>query len=195
MKSSKQSSKDQMDALENLNRELRGEIRKRKQAEKKLDHLNAVLKAIRNVNQLIVRVKEKDQLIKGACRRLIATRGYHNCWIALFDEKTGFDAAAESGVGKKFSELVQIFRRGDLVANAREALKRPGILLSEDPSKTCRDCPLADQYSGRAALCVRLEHAGRIYGILAVSLPQWAGKDKEEQSLLREIAVSPLRCM
>ncbi|MBW2097137.1 MAG: PAS domain S-box protein, partial [Deltaproteobacteria bacterium] len=135
-----------------------------------------------------VREKEKDQLIKGACRRLIATRGYHNCWIALFDEKAGFDAAAQSGVGKKFADLVQIFRRGDLVANARNALKRPGVLLSEDPGKTCKDCPLADQYSGRAALCVRLEHAGRIYGILVVSLPQWAGKDKEEQSLLREIA-------
>jgi len=163
-------------------------LEEKQQAEKKIDHLSAVLKAIRDVNQLIVREKKKGRLIKGACRKLIATRGYHNCWIALFDEKGGFDAAAESGVGEKFAELLEILRRGDLMANVRKTLKRPGVSLSENPNKTCGDCPLAHQYAERSAMCVRLEHAGRIYGILAVSLPQWAGKDKEEQSLLCEMA-------
>ena len=49
----------------------------RKQAEARIEHLNLVLRAIRNVNQLVAREKNPDKLLKGACNLLIETRGYH----------------------------------------------------------------------------------------------------------------------
>ncbi len=45
-------------------------------AQEKSDHLNAILGAIRNVNQLIAREKDRDRLIQKACENLIETRGY-----------------------------------------------------------------------------------------------------------------------
>ncbi len=63
------------------------DITERVRAEEKVAHLNRVLKAIRNVNQLIVREKDRDALVQGACDHLVATRGYHNAWIVLFDHQ------------------------------------------------------------------------------------------------------------
>ena len=48
----------------------------------RIEHLNAVLRAIRSVNQLIVRERDRDRLLEGVCESLIEMRGYHNAWIA-----------------------------------------------------------------------------------------------------------------
>jgi len=56
-------------------------------AEEKAAHLNRSLYAIRNVNQLIAREKDRGRLLKGTCDNLVQTRGYYNAWIALLDEK------------------------------------------------------------------------------------------------------------
>ena len=52
------------------------EITDRKLVEERITHLNRVLKAIRNVNQLIVREKEPQKLIEQACDLLVETRGF-----------------------------------------------------------------------------------------------------------------------
>ena len=41
-----------------------------------LEHTVRVLKAIRNVNQLITRAKDRDTLLQGACDSLTETRGH-----------------------------------------------------------------------------------------------------------------------
>ena len=63
------------------------DITERKLAEAELEHLNLVLRAIRNVNQLITREKDRGRLVQRTCDLLIETRGYYNAWIALLDEK------------------------------------------------------------------------------------------------------------
>ena len=54
------------------------DITERKQAEKKIKHLNSVLSAIRNVNQLITKERDRDKLLQGVCDKLIEARGYNN---------------------------------------------------------------------------------------------------------------------
>jgi len=54
--------------------------------EDRLEHLNAVLRAIRNINQLITHETDRGRLLQGACNSLVETRGYNNAWIALRDE-------------------------------------------------------------------------------------------------------------
>ena len=72
----------------------------RRRIEERMRHLNLVLRAIRSVNQLITREKDRDRLLKGACSTLTETRGYHNAWIALFDDNGRLLDWAESGLGK-----------------------------------------------------------------------------------------------
>jgi len=83
-----------------------------RQAEERIKHLNLVLYAIRSVNQLIAREKDRDRLLKGACDRLIETRGYYNAWIALLDESGGLVATAEAGLGEgAFLPLLERLKR------------------------------------------------------------------------------------
>ena len=47
-----------------------------KEREKHINHLNLVLQAIRNVNQLITFEKDKEKLLQGVCDCLTETRGF-----------------------------------------------------------------------------------------------------------------------
>ena len=164
------------------------DITERKQAEQKLEHLNAVLYAIRNVNQLITREKDRDRLLESICDSLIETRGYYNAWIALLDESRRLLVTAEAGLGKAFLPMVKRLKRGELTICGQRALSQSEVIVTEDPFSSCTDCPLANKYSGRGALTVRLEHGGKVYGLLCASIPAALTADEEEQALFREVA-------
>jgi signal transduction histidine kinase len=156
-------------------------------AQKKSDHLNAILSAIRNVNQLIVREKDRDRLIQRVCENLIETRGYYSAWIALVDESHRFLTAAEAGLGESFAPVVEMMNRGEFTRCGQNALKQSGIIIVNDVAADCADCPLVGTYSGRAGLAVRLEYHDRIYGILSVSIPVEMAADADEQLLFNEV--------
>lgn len=160
----------------------------RKWVEERPEHLNLVLRAIRSVNLLITREKDRDRLLQGACDRLVETRGYYNAWIALLDEAGGLVTTAEAGLGEKFTPLVERLKRGELTACGRRALSQSGVVVTEDPLSTCADCPLSAHYGGRGVLTVRLEHGGKVYGLLSASIPAHLTADREEQILFEEVA-------
>jgi signal transduction histidine kinase/DNA-binding response OmpR family regulator/HPt (histidine-containing phosphotransfer) domain-containing protein len=174
--------------LTETNKNLKREITKRKQAEEKLKHLNAVLIAIRNVNQLIAKEKDRDKLLKEVCENLIETRGYYNSWTALLDKSEGLVTTAEAGLGKDFLPIVERLKRGELTECAKRALAKPDVVVIRDPSATCLDCPLAGDYHGRGAMTIRLGHGGKVYGLLSTSVPRVFVSDAEEQSLFKELA-------
>lgn len=163
------------------------DITELERAEARIKHLNSVLRAIRNVNQLIVRTRDRDRLLQGACDCLIEAR-YHSAWIAMLDEAGRLVTTAEAGLGEEFLPIVERLERGELTDCARRALAQAGTLLIEDPSSVCTDCPLSGMYAGREAMIVRLEHGGRVYGLLAVSIPGDVVVDEEERSLFTEVA-------
>jgi len=174
--------------LEKRLRELEEDAVKYKEAENRVKHLNLVLRAIQNVNQLITREKDPDKLLQGTCNNLIETRGYHNVWIALFDEFGKLLKTVEAGLGEDFLPMLKHLKRGELNTCGRTALLQSDVVITEDPSSTCYDCPLAGKYSGRGAMTIRLEHDGKVYGLLSVSIPKNLIAYKEEQGLLREVA-------
>jgi len=167
---------------------LRQELTERQQAEKRMEHLAAVLRAIRNVNQLITREKDRDRLFKGACQNLVETRGYHNAWIALLDEAGELVAIAEAGLDKYFFPLIEQFKRGELPDCGQRALSQEGVIVTQDPPADCPDCPLSVTYGGGTGMTVRLEHEGKVYGLLTVSIPRDFIGDEEEQALFQEVA-------
>jgi PAS domain S-box-containing protein len=168
----------------------------RKRAEEKIEHLNLVLSAIRNVNQLITRERDRGRLLQGACETLIATRGYHSAWIALLDESggpvlSGAEGAvttAEAGLGENFLPLVERLKRGELTDCMQKALKQSGGVVTQDPSSTCANCPLSNTYNGWGAVTIRLEYGGKVYGLLSVSIPRDLAADEEERALFKEVA-------
>jgi PAS domain S-box-containing protein len=164
------------------------DITEHRRAEEKIEHLNLVLHAIRNVNQLITRERDRGRLLQGACETLIATRGYHSAWIALLDESEGLVTTAEAGLGEDFLPLVEQLKRGELTDCGRRALKESSGVVTENPASTCADCPLSSIYDGRGAVTIRLVYGGKVYGLLSVSIPRDLAADEEERALFEEVA-------
>lgn len=156
--------------------------------EERIEHLNLVLRAIRNVNQLITNERNRDKLLKGACENLVETRGYYNAWIALLDEFGKLVKTSEAGLDKDFLPMVKRLKSGKLTACGQEALKRTEVVSIVDPSSTCGDCPLVEKYAGRGAMTIRLEYRGKIYGLLSASVPRDFIAEEEKQALFNEIA-------
>jgi signal transduction histidine kinase/ABC-type uncharacterized transport system substrate-binding protein len=160
---------------------------RRKRAEERIEYLNTVLRAIRNVNQLITNEKDRGRLLQGACDSLVETRGYHGAWVGLIDNAREIVTTAEAGWGKDFSRMFARLKPGELPRCGRKALAQPGVVTIEDPRSTCTDCPLAETCAGKAAMTLRLEHGKTVYGMLSVSVPAGLGLGDEEVSLFEEV--------
>ena len=171
-----------------LNRRLRQACAERERATQRLEHLNLVLRAIGNVNQLIAREKDRNRLLKEACKNLIETGAYYGAWSALFDESGGIVTAAQAGLGESFLPMLDRLKGGELTTCGRTSLAEGEVVVTEDPAAACPDCPLSQDDAGRAGMTMRLEHAGNVYGLLCVSAPRDATADEEERALFREVA-------
>jgi len=164
------------------------DITKHKQAEEKIKHLNDVLRAIRNVNQLIAREKDRDHLIKGVCDCLTESLGYNSSWIALFDKSKKFTKAAEAGWGDNFIHFKKQLRKDKLPDFIERALKKTGITVIRDASSLLSRYFLSDKHVDDAIMIVRLKHGDTIYGLLSVTTPKDMAEDKEERMLFQEVA-------
>jgi len=164
------------------------DITARKQAEARMQHLTQVLRAIRDVNQLIVHEQDRDALLRRACEILVSTRGYRSAWAALRGEDGAAQTVAESGIGEDFAPVRQALARGDWPACCRQAQEQPdNVVPIHDTDRNCTTCRLAHTYRDIAALAGALRHGGRDYGALVVALPAGLADAPEEQSLFREL--------
>ncbi|MBC8184672.1 PAS domain S-box protein [candidate division KSB1 bacterium] len=168
--------------------EIAHDVTARKQAEAKIQHLNLVLRAIRNVNQLIVEEKDRDVLIQKVCEILTENRGYGYAWIVLLGEQGEYLNSAEAGLGKTFVPMKKMLEQGKLTDCGNKALKKKDVVVIEDIGKECGDCPLSANYAGRGGYSICIRHGDNIYGLLTVSVLGYFIKNKEEQDLFREVS-------
>jgi PAS domain S-box-containing protein len=164
------------------------DITERKEAENRIDHLNQVLRAIRNVNQLIVKEKDRGRLIESTCRNLSETRGYFHAWIVLFDHEGATAQTAQSGLDCGFEQVQDLLRRGKMPLCGKKALDREDTVVTRMTTRECGDCPLAGEYGDRAAMTIQLRHEGTSYGLLVVSIPADMADEEEEIALFEELA-------
>ena len=162
---------------------------KRVEAEARIRHLNLVLRAIRDVNQLITKEHDTGKLLDEACDILTQTRGYPFAVIALINEAG--EVAKLSSAGQMSESLG--LREGDLFAkNATACLETTrntsGVMVIEELDTFCGNCTLLDSEQGYGALGARLEFSGRFFGVLLAALPQALVGDAEEQSLFEEVS-------
>ena len=165
------------------------DVTQKRQADDRVQHLNAVLRAIRNVNQVIARERDRDQLLQGICDSLVETRGYRYAWIVLLDGADQLTAGAEAGVGQaEFAALQARLCRGEPVACLEQALAAAEIVRMEQRQTTCGPCPLVEKEQGCTPLATRLAWDGQRYGVLVASVPTAFAADREELELVAEVA-------
>lgn len=155
---------------------------------KKLQHLVEVLRAIRNVNQLIVREHDPERLITEACSILTETRGYSHAWILLTDEAGNPTLTATSGRSEAISAIRNHLRSGTPLPCGTRALNHPEIALVRDRRVSCSGCPVPEPHLGSCSMAMRLASDGKTYGVISVGSPPEIEVDDQEMSLFREMA-------
>ncbi len=158
------------------------------QAEKRLQHLNQVLRAIRSINQLIVQEKNRDRLIELACRLLTEKRGYAAAWLAILDDQGRVSAAAAVGVMDDLTESLARLKEGQLPSCGQRALGEDLLVVVDNLAQECPDCYWCGPNPGGGALVTALTYQGVRYGCLGVQLPDLLTRDEEELALFRELA-------
>jgi len=164
------------------------DITEHKKAIEKTKHLNLILRAIRKVNQLITKETDPEVLIQKACNMLVETRGYFRAWIVLLDEKGKIENYSGTGPGQIFLPIVKQLKPNHFPACGKKALTQQDLVIIKDPATTCTDCSLASKYANCGAMVIRLEHKGKIYGFLSVSVPFSFIDLEEEKDLFKEVA-------
>ncbi len=164
------------------------EITERKRNEARIAHLNAVLRGIRNVNQLITKEKDGARLLQAACDRLTETMGYRKTWIALRVDGHVRLSGHAGGDADALSRLAEAMDRGFVPDCARRALDGPGVVVVRRPPAECRDCLIVNAAAGYGVLVSRLEHEGVAHGVMAAGVPAEWVEDPEERDLFQELA-------
>jgi PAS domain S-box-containing protein len=170
-------------------KELRTTISSLVQTEKHIEHLNSVLKAIRNVNQLIVTERDRDRLLQKACDSLVEACGYDAAWLGYSRDGETFATVVGSGLREDVARFRERVMDGDHPPCIENALDRKApSLMVVDKSKLCGACFFKNACTGKEIAIVRVEHASRFLGLLAVCLASDVAMDDEKKDLLTEVA-------
>ena len=171
------------------------DITERMQAEARIEHLNRVLRAIRNVNQLIVKATSAGELIENACALLVERQSYASAIIILTDENHLPIAHAEAGAGIDFCPFIKEIDQKRLPVCCEVARKKDGVHVMREGDTFCRTCPLDTVCVPPQRMAIRLEHQSRDYGYLMVSLAINVTMDQEEETLFAELAGDLAYCL
>jgi PAS domain S-box-containing protein len=164
------------------------DITHHKRAEEQIVHLNSVLKAIRDINQIIRVERDRSRLLQACCEALISGRGYQAAWLVTCDPSGKLGELYAQGMGEKLPALQGIIRRQELPPCARGAFAHSGVMVWVTHDRPCENCELASLGPCPTRMTAALAHAGRSYGLLCVCLPRGMQASEEEQGLLRELA-------
>ena len=164
------------------------DITERKSAEERIEHLNSVLKAIRDVDHLIVTEKDRDHLLKNACDILIEARGYEAAWLGHLSDDETFDTVVGSGFRKDADRFCESVMDRNHPPCIKKALAGNELVTVVDKSGECGDCLFKDVYAGRETAVIRVERGGKLFGLLAISLAADVNLNDEEAGLLEEVA-------
>jgi len=160
----------------------------RKENELKIKHINSVLKALRNINKLITKERNRFKLLKEACKTLVDTKGYLCCWIALYNQTGGLEIMAKSGVKESFNSLKKLFSNNKYPDCINKLLKKDSFTIVQNPEKDCKKCPIINICENRSRFLSKLKYDKKNYGIISVSISRFMSKNKGEQELFKEIS-------
>lgn len=161
----------------------------RRRGIEKIRHLNLILQAIRNVNQLIVREKRREELIRQACELLTETRGFSAAWLAVRKPRTKEIQISQAGLPPEpFARLTEAIQQGRWPLCSQKAMQQESLSVIRKQMDICGDCPLREGYREEVVLTTSLVHQGQHFGCFTVCLAEPFADFEEDQSLFKEIA-------
>jgi len=152
-----------------------------------IKYLYSVLKAIRNVNQLIVIEKNRAILTQKTCDILTGVRGYNTAWLALLKDEKSFTTVVGSS-REEFAPFCAQALKGDHPPCIKKTFTTKDPFLFMDRSRDCGGCSLKKLHLGKNSLLIRITHESKLFGFLVLSLKSDVYMGQEEKELLQEVA-------
>jgi len=170
------------------------DITQRKQHELQIARLNRIYAVLSEVNQTIVRMRDKETLFREVCSILVKRGSMRLAWIGTLDEAThnvvvrAFDGVEDGYLtGIRLSIEDNEYGRGPVGVALRS--RQPAIFnhIATDPGfRPWREAALKRGYQSAAAF--PLLHDSESVGVLVLYAPEVGFFDAEEVVLLGEIA-------
>jgi PAS domain S-box-containing protein len=171
------------------------DITERKKAEERIIKFNRIYAVISQINQAIVRIKDRDELLREVCRIAIELGKFQMAWFGFVDEQTGYITPL-THAGNEDGYLSNAGRIS--IYNVPEGNGPTGIALREGRYVVCNDIEkdssmaiwkdeaLKRDYRSSIALPIKL--FGKVNGAFSLYSSTINFFDKEEISLLDEIS-------
>jgi len=157
------------------------------QVHERLERLNAILKAIRHVGQLINREKDEQRLLQQTVEHLIETRKYEAAWIALLkDEK--IERTFHTSKEQSYASFFDARQNNKLPTCVQEALRNKCAICLSKQEHPCQDCPVHANFPSGSVVVAQIAHHQVCYGTLITYVASVEIADEEELTLITEIA-------
>ena len=169
------------------------DVTERRQAEARVDHLNRVYAMLSGVNSLIVRVTERDELLREACRLAVDSGRFRGAWCGWYDDTGGVTAVASAGdtpnlITRVWPEIAST-SHGDTVFTRVSRLNKPvicddlGVVITR-----VLDLQAMIERGHRSMVVLPLVIANKSVGCLTLVTDELDFFDDEEMRLLNELA-------
>jgi len=153
-----------------------------------IDQLNKMLNLIRELDQLIVREKSSEKLIRSACEILAKAEIFKNAWIILNSDSPVEAGSARSGIeAEAFDQILEAFSHDEAPDCRRLSLEQQDVIVVGPSCSCCENCRLFDVCRPGNAMVSQLGHQGQLYGWIYVSMPDDLKVDKRRIELLRQV--------
>jgi diguanylate cyclase (GGDEF)-like protein/PAS domain S-box-containing protein len=164
--------------------------------EEKVERLNRVYSVLSGINALIVRVRDRDELYREACRIAVEAGGFRFAWVGVVDrEAMQLAPVAWAGVEQDFFAAVRTrLSLTESDAQGRSMVARAVLAREAMISNDVADDPriLFKQEHAergiRSLAAFPLIVSGEVAGILALHAAELGFFDDEELRLLTELA-------
>jgi diguanylate cyclase (GGDEF)-like protein len=174
---------------------LEAEVGQRTLAERKLKRLNRVYAVLSQINALVVRVQNREELFWETCRIAVEAGTFRMAWIGVINSDTlEGKVVAWYGGEKSYVDNIRLTARDGTPDSERPAcralrLSRP--IICNDIASDLSLAALRDELLGRghkSVGCFPVTVAGRPEAVLALFAGESNAFDDEEAQLLLELA-------
>jgi diguanylate cyclase (GGDEF)-like protein len=164
-----------------------------RESERRLGRLNRVYAVLSGINTLIVRVRDREELFREACRIAVEHGQFRTAWIAMFDPSLmkivplAF-AGIESPVLTLYKDGFPVCE-GSVSGTARAFREKRAIVsnaMRDDPNIICAKEHIASGVGSIAILPLLVEDD--VVGVLGLHAGESGFFDEQEMKLLMELA-------
>ena len=170
------------------------DVTERKRADVKIRHLNRVYAVLSSINALIVRVRDRDELFREACRIAVEAGTFKLAWLGIVDRSSMcVRVVAWHGVEEGYIKLLPLGVSDSGSAGSGLsgfALNERKAMISNDMTQDSRILLQKESHELglRSLVQLPLLIAGEVVGVLALYSGEVEFFDEDEMKLLHELA-------